>query len=323
MITTEDNELIFKEGWSRVEVLDLARASVTPVTDQEWRSDHPSPFGWIEDLAWSGDSQAWPSPSPTTATPRRSGSPSSGGDGWDLQLVDPPGHGDLRRRSGLAGRPAAPCATSARPWGASTSTGPTRSAGGSQGKTQVLAGGDIVVGAFDFDAKGQQPDRHLRDHHRRQRRLRRQVPEKFDAPDPRQPPGRHLEAAPDPARQLDRRRRRRVLRHPGTARPATSRTTAPCPRSSSCTAGPPPRTKYRLRLWIYGRALMASQGLRPAQPQLPRVHRLRRRVPGETDRPGERDRGDRHRRRHALADRPGHRRSRHASASWAGATAAT
>ena len=58
LITTTDNELIFKEGWSRVEIVDLASGESTPVTDPAWRADHPSPYGWLENLAWSGDSQA-------------------------------------------------------------------------------------------------------------------------------------------------------------------------------------------------------------------------------------------------------------------------
>jgi hypothetical protein len=58
LITTDDNELIFKEGWSRVEVADLATGAITPVTDPDWRQDHPSPYGWLDDLAWSADGKA-------------------------------------------------------------------------------------------------------------------------------------------------------------------------------------------------------------------------------------------------------------------------
>jgi len=55
LITADDEELIFKEGWSRVEVLDLAGGGLSLLTGDGWRDDHPSPYGWIEELAWSAD----------------------------------------------------------------------------------------------------------------------------------------------------------------------------------------------------------------------------------------------------------------------------
>jgi dipeptidyl aminopeptidase/acylaminoacyl peptidase len=58
MIATEDNELVFKEGWSQVEVLDLDSKKIEIVTPRKWRRDHPSPYGWLEELAWSADSRA-------------------------------------------------------------------------------------------------------------------------------------------------------------------------------------------------------------------------------------------------------------------------
>jgi len=58
LITTTDNELIFMEGWSDVQVLDLDTGNIKKVTRPGWRDDHPSPYGWLEDLAWAADSQA-------------------------------------------------------------------------------------------------------------------------------------------------------------------------------------------------------------------------------------------------------------------------
>ncbi len=58
MITTSDEELIFKEGWSRVDIMDLESGGVSTLTGTGWREGHPSPFGWLEELAWSADSGA-------------------------------------------------------------------------------------------------------------------------------------------------------------------------------------------------------------------------------------------------------------------------
>lgn len=153
LITSPDNELIFKEGWSRVDVLELATGAVTELTDQAWRDGHKSPYGWIDDLAWAADGRAlafaiaydgyatdiW-------VAEQRDG-------GWPLQkIVRPdPWHYD----GGLV-------------WRGSTRTLCWRGealarvhvlategvGGGAQGRTLELTGGDLVVSAFGFDRKG-------------------------------------------------------------------------------------------------------------------------------------------------------------------------
>ncbi|MFN0134990.1 MAG: S9 family peptidase [Phycisphaerae bacterium] len=57
LITTPDERLITNEGWSRVDVLDVASKKITSPPDKLWRADAPSPHGWLEGLAWSSDSQ--------------------------------------------------------------------------------------------------------------------------------------------------------------------------------------------------------------------------------------------------------------------------
>ncbi len=58
MITRPDNTLLKNEGWSRVEVYDVASEATSVLTEQGWRDSHPSPFGWLAGLCWSEDSQA-------------------------------------------------------------------------------------------------------------------------------------------------------------------------------------------------------------------------------------------------------------------------
>lgn len=58
MLTVPDDELIHKEGWSRLDVCDLKTGKITVVTPDGWRKNHPSPYGWLEGVAWSIDSEA-------------------------------------------------------------------------------------------------------------------------------------------------------------------------------------------------------------------------------------------------------------------------
>jgi dipeptidyl aminopeptidase/acylaminoacyl peptidase len=56
MITTPTEELITNEGWSHVDVYDAATKTVTRLADRLWRTEAPSPYGWIVNPAWSSDS---------------------------------------------------------------------------------------------------------------------------------------------------------------------------------------------------------------------------------------------------------------------------
>lgn len=55
MITTPNEELITNEGQSRVDVWDRASQTVFTLADELWRAQAPSPYGWLEGLAWSLD----------------------------------------------------------------------------------------------------------------------------------------------------------------------------------------------------------------------------------------------------------------------------
>jgi dipeptidyl aminopeptidase/acylaminoacyl peptidase len=153
MITAPDNELIFKEGWSRVDVLDLASGAVTELTGQAWRDAHKSPYGWIDDLAWSADGRAlafaiaydgyatdiW-------VAEERDGS-------WPLQRISRPDpwhyDGGLAWRGG--GRTLCWRGEALARVQVLATEGVT---GGAQGRTVELTTGDLVVTAFAFDRKG-------------------------------------------------------------------------------------------------------------------------------------------------------------------------
>jgi dipeptidyl aminopeptidase/acylaminoacyl peptidase len=55
MITTPDDKVVSFEGKSRVDVFDPKTKKITPLPDKLWRADAPSPYGWLEKLAWSAD----------------------------------------------------------------------------------------------------------------------------------------------------------------------------------------------------------------------------------------------------------------------------
>lgn len=153
MVTTPDNELIFKEGWSRVDVLDLATGAIAELTNQAWRDGHKSPYGWIDDLAWAADGRALAFAiaydgyaSDIWVAEERDGA-------WPLQKVarpDPWGYDGGLRWRGAARTLCWRGESHARVQVLATEG----VAGGAQGRTTELTGGDLVVAAFDFDRKG-------------------------------------------------------------------------------------------------------------------------------------------------------------------------
>ncbi len=58
MITRPTEELISHEGRSQVDIYDAKAKKVTSLADKLWRDDAPSPYGWIEGPAWSGDGES-------------------------------------------------------------------------------------------------------------------------------------------------------------------------------------------------------------------------------------------------------------------------
>lgn len=56
-ITTQDNELIFLEGRSSIEVYNVKQAKHTRLNDNQWRAQAPSAYGWLLGLSWHSDNQ--------------------------------------------------------------------------------------------------------------------------------------------------------------------------------------------------------------------------------------------------------------------------
>jgi dipeptidyl aminopeptidase/acylaminoacyl peptidase len=58
VLTTPDESLLTKEGWSRLDVYDASTKEVSILTEDGWRKDHPSPYGWLDSVSWSADGKA-------------------------------------------------------------------------------------------------------------------------------------------------------------------------------------------------------------------------------------------------------------------------
>lgn len=58
MITVPTRRLIDNEGWSWVEVLDVASKARVRIKDDAWRGQAPSPYGWLTGPAWSDDGES-------------------------------------------------------------------------------------------------------------------------------------------------------------------------------------------------------------------------------------------------------------------------
>lgn len=55
MITTPDDLLISNEGQSQVDIFDIGSEKPQTLPDDLWQKEAPSPYGWLESLAWSSD----------------------------------------------------------------------------------------------------------------------------------------------------------------------------------------------------------------------------------------------------------------------------
>jgi dipeptidyl aminopeptidase/acylaminoacyl peptidase len=55
LITTPDEKVVSFEGQSQVDIFDVRAKRSTTLPNKTFRADAPSPFGWLERLAWSPD----------------------------------------------------------------------------------------------------------------------------------------------------------------------------------------------------------------------------------------------------------------------------
>ena len=259
LITTEDEPLIYKEGWSRVDVLDLASGKVETVTPEGWRKGHPSPFGWLENLAWSGDGDALAF--------------TISFDGYATRIYVNEWVGGTAPALYEVTRPGITACDGALAWRGKERTLCFRGEEKArlriyavqdvkdrgQGETKVLTPGDVVVGALGFSRGGE-----------RLVAVVETVTHTGDLFLVKEDGGLDPVTRVNP--QVDRWKLPKIgifswagadgdpvegiLELP----PDYEEGSGPLPLVVEIHGGPTSSTKYRFRLWIYGRALMASRG---------------------------------------------------------------
>jgi dipeptidyl aminopeptidase/acylaminoacyl peptidase len=258
MITTPDNELIFREGWSRVDVLDLASGAVTELTNQAWRDGHKSPYGWIDDLAWAADGRALAFTISYDGFATDIWVAEERGGGWPLQkIVRPdPWHCD----GGLAWRGAGRTLCYRGEAMAHVQVLAVENvAGGAQGRTVELTQGDLVAIAFGFDRKGatlvatwETPtdanDIYAVTSPVKHRRLTRVNPQMDSW---KLPQTSHVSWT-----GADGRTCWGILELPADYVPGSG----PLPAIIELHGGPTASTRIGYRLWMYGRGLMPARG---------------------------------------------------------------
>lgn len=258
LITTPDNELIFKEGWSEVEVLDLAGGGVTRVTPAGWRDDHPSPYGWLDDLAWSGDGRCLAFAVGYDGYASRIWAAERGDAGWRLWTVTRPD--PVNYDGGLAwrGDGRTLCYRGESMARVRVHQVADVKAGG-QGGTSLVADGDGVVLDFGFDRKGGSPAVILETLTAMNDVYAVAGPDKL---------ARLTNVNP----QVDTWQLPQISHVSWTGGdgdtvwgilelpPGYRRGDGPLPAVVELHGGPTSSTKHRLRLWIYGRALFPAKG---------------------------------------------------------------
>lgn len=153
MVTTPDEEMIWGEGHSRIDVLDRSTGALSTLPDALWREGAPSPYGWLERLAWSGDSAALSFGVDFDGFPAEAFVAQFGGGEPTLWRLDRPGEfsigwgtawrpgtRDLCLQAQERGRIRVRCLRDVRD--------------GSQGADYSLTDGDVVVWDFAFSGSG-------------------------------------------------------------------------------------------------------------------------------------------------------------------------
>ena len=258
MQTTPDEETIFNEGWSRIDVLDLADNEVEHVASEAWREDHPSPFGWITEMDWSHDGRALAFAIAYDGFASQLWVADWRDEGVHLQRVSRPHPVSLQGAVAWRGE------------GRNlTYLGENRGRvkvyqvdglrDGEQGKTRDLTGGDVVCTAYDFDDAGKTAVVSA-DHLDRVGDLYN-LEKGSLAPRTNVNPQMETWILPqildyawtggdgDPVHG--------ILELPAGHDPAVD---GPLPAILELHGGPTSSTKFRFRMWIYGRALMAANG---------------------------------------------------------------
>jgi dipeptidyl aminopeptidase/acylaminoacyl peptidase len=258
MQTTPDEETIFNEGWSRIDVLTLASGAIEQITDPAWRESHPSPFGWITQMDWAHDGKALAFAISFDGFASQIWVADWRDDGVPLQRVTLPHPLTLDGSIAWRGKGRA-----------LTYLGEDRGRirvqqvdglrGGGQGKTRELTGGDVVCTDYDFDDDGKicMVAADFLDNTGDLYNLEKGSLTALTEVNPQMKTWILPQILDYTWTGGDGDEVHGILELPASYDRATD---GPLPTIIELHGGPTSSTKYRFRLWIYGRALLAANG---------------------------------------------------------------
>jgi dipeptidyl aminopeptidase/acylaminoacyl peptidase len=259
MLTTPDDTLLSNEGWSRLDVYDMESGKIAKLTSSEWRKDHPSPYGWLQGLAWSADSEAlafsvgfdgypdklyvaeWDD---KDAAVRRLNMPEGVTRGGGRMLW----RGDSRELCFFGEHRAR-----VRIYGIEDVEE------GGQGESRILTPGDVVVTAVSFDPSGKtlavvmSTTQHMRDLFLVSKRG---AFERITNVNPQVDTWKLPQISLVTWTGANGDEVEGILELPPDYEPGDG----PLPMVVELHGGPTAATQYRIRFWIYGRTLLAAKG---------------------------------------------------------------
>ncbi len=261
LITSPDDRLIKLEGWSQVDVYDVASEETTTLPDKLFRADAPSPYGWLQNIVWAPDSKALAFTVDYDGYPGEILAAERSGDDWDVwqlrreneihhtgQLEFMPNSRDLCFLAEDHARRRVYCITDVR--------------GGGQGKTRVLTPGDVVAHAYSFTKDGgkiaviRSDTKSTRDVYWGDTRKPAGKWTQLTDANPQMKTWKLPQISLVQWKAPDGTTVEGILELP----PDYKEGDGPLPMVLELHGGPTASTLYHLRYWIYGRTLLAAQG---------------------------------------------------------------
>lgn len=257
-ITTPDNELLHREGWSRIDLIDLESGESEILTPEGWRRTHPSPYGWIDSVRISDDEKAVAFSISFDGFPTLLYVSEKTKNGWELEKLSVPGEPSIVGGS-VGWRPGSRDLVFLGEDHARVRLFTFRNIHEGHGDFKVLTPGEVTLESWACDAKGSSTiviSGALDDGNNLYRlredggltRLSNINPQIAEWILP-QISLVHWKA-PDGARVEG------ILETPA----GWKKSEGPLPMVVEIHGGPSASTHYRMRYWIYGRTLLPSKG---------------------------------------------------------------
>jgi dipeptidyl aminopeptidase/acylaminoacyl peptidase len=262
MITTADDKPITNEGWSRVDVYDAAKKEVAILTPDDWRKDHPTPYGWVEAPTWSGDGQVLAFSVSYDGYPSELYVAESSGDKAAVRKLDRPDEVDLADGSRMRWRgDTRDLCFVGESHARKQVCAITDIRDGKQGQFRTLTPGDVVIDSFSFDRAGHVVAAVMS--------TLQHPPELYCAAVAAEPAGLQRLTNVNPQVDTWKLPQISLVTWPGAngdqvegilELPPDYQPGKPLPMVFEIHGGPTSATPYCLQFWIYGRTLLPAKG---------------------------------------------------------------